>query len=392
MRKIALVALCDYAARYGKGLEFKAILESFDNESSPVRVVGIFRDRGSYLGKSKLINVLPGGNILFRGIVFIEKVLSKIGVRLPARHFQDTIFDWLASRLIPKDCEILLTLPGMNRTLKRAKALGAQTVLHGVVMHPTYNRELLTRIYSERSQYPDVWNAKMISALENSMKHFNVVICPSTAAAESYVKNGFSNENVFVAPLGFERPQLKPEILPWISSEPMKVVFVGNITKMKGCDILFEAASLLDENRFEFHICGDIQHDMTLEVGRLRKARSNIIFHGYVPSLKIYPKCHVFVSMSLSEGVGKALLEAAFSGLLVVTNKYSHADLVIDGKTGLICDHDAESLAALLDELERNRGKALDMRNQLQLASQSLSWERFGNDVKNILLALPKAT
>jgi hypothetical protein len=94
--------------------------------------------------------------------------------------------------------------------------------------------------------------------------------------------------------------------------------------------------------------------------------------------------------MSLSEGQPKALLEASFSGLLVVTNKYSHADLVVNGETGLICDHDADSLAAILDDVERHRDKYLDMRRRLQLACQRLSWTRFGRAVKVVLLHLTK--
>jgi glycosyltransferase involved in cell wall biosynthesis len=388
--QVVLVALCDYAARYGKGLEFQGIVESFEKDPSQLRVMGIFRDRGAYRGKFKLVDVLPGGNLLFRGIVLLEKVLGKVGIRLPARHIQDTLFDWVASRRIPQDCAILMTLPGMTRTLTRAKALGAQTVLHGVVMHPTYNRKLLARCYANPSQYPAVWDARMIAALETSMDLFDVVICPSSAAAESYVENGFSADKVFVAPLGFERPRLKPEILPWGSGEPLKVVFVGNVTKMKGCDILFNAAAMLDESRFEFHICGDVQYDLEAEVNQLQRVRSNVIFHGYVPSLQIYPKCHVFVFMSLSEGLPKALLEASFSALLVVANKYSHADLVVHGETGLICEHDAGRLAAILNDVERHRDKYLGMRRQLQLACQRLSWERFGSDVKDVLLRLAK--
>jgi glycosyltransferase involved in cell wall biosynthesis len=386
--QVVLAALCDYAARYGKGLEFQGIVESLEKEPSKLRVMGIFRDRGSYCGKFKLIDVLPGGNLLFRAIVLLEKVFGKVGIKFPARHIQDTLFDWMASRRIPQDCAVLMTLPGMMRTLKRAKALGAQTVLHGVVMHPTYNRKLLERCYTNTSQYPAVWDARMIAALERSMDLFDVVICPSSAAAESYVQNGFPADKVFVAPLGFERPRLKPEILPWGSGERLKVVFVGNITKMKGCDILFQAAAVLDESRFEFHICGDVQYDLEAEVTHLQRVRSNVIFHGYVPSLQIYPKCHVLVFMSLSEGLPKALLEASFSGLLVVANKYSHADLVVNGETGLICDHDADCLAAILDDVERHRDKYLDMRRQLQLACQRLSWTRFGRDVKGVLLRL----
>lgn len=388
--QIVLVALCDYAARYGKGLEMQSIVESLEKEPSKLRVMGIFRDRGSYCGKFKLIDVLPGGNLLFRAIVLLEKVFGKVGIKFPARHIQDILFDWMASRRIPQDCAVLMTLPGMIRTLKRAKSLGAQTVLHGVVMHPTYNRKLLERCYTNTSQYPAVWDSRMIVALERSMDLFDVVICPSSAAAESYLQNGFPADKVFVAPLGFERPRLKPEILPWGSDERLKVVFVGNITKMKGCDILFQAAAVLDESRFEFHICGDVQFDLEAEVTHLQRVRSNVIFHGYVPSLQIYPKCHVLVFMSLSEGLPKALLEAAFSGLLVVANKYSHADLVVNGETGLICDHDADCLAAILDDVERHRDKYLDMRRQLQLSSQRLSWMRFGGDVKDVLLPLTK--
>lgn len=388
--RIVLAAHCDYAARYGKGLEFQAIVESLEKEQYNLRVTGIFRDRGEYNGKYNLINALPGGNTVFKAIVFFEKVLCKIGVNLPARHIQDKLFDWSAARRIPRDCSVLMTLPSMTRVLKRAKALGAKTIAHGVVMHPAYNLKLLAQTYSDPSKYPAVYNYSMIAESDRSMGFFDKVICPSVTTFQSYVENGFSAENVFLVPLGYERPVLKPDILPWGNNGRLKIIFVGNITAMKGVDVIFKAIPLLDENRFEFHFCGEVQQDMADELIRLQRSCSNFIFHGYIPSLKVMPKCHVFCFLSLSEGQPKALLEAAYCGLLIISNKEFNADVVYDKETGFFCDQSPDELSSVLEDIERSRDKYIGLRRQVQKKTESLTWERFGNGVKDVLLEIIK--
>lgn len=383
---IVLVALCDLGARYGKGAEFQSILRAFEVHANECDVVGIFRDRNDYQGPFRIKQALFLGNLFFRSIVLLERLAKKVGVRFSSRQVQDAVFDWLAALQLPKNICVLMTLPGMTSTLKRAKELGATTVLHGVVMHPQFNQDILKRVFPDEV-YPSVWAAGMVDQANRSMVFFDHVICPSSTAARSYLENGFRPGQVSVVPLGFESHIAPQEIKSWSAGGKIRVLYVGNITRMKGCDILLDTVKKLDPNRFEFHFVGDIQSDIELECADLAR-RNNVIFHGQRPSLEMYPNCHVLVLMSLSEGLARVIIESGTFGLLVVTNQWVHGDLVVDGESGIICEQDADTLARVLDHIEKHRSNMTGLRHGLQDRCRQLTWERFGEGVRLTLARL----
>lgn len=69
--------------------------------------------------------------------------------------------------------------------------------------------------------------------------------------------------------------------------------------------------------------------------------------------LEKYQKAKIFVFPSLHEGFGLALTEAMSAGLPAIgyKNCVGTNELIINGKTGILCDDGVDSLALALDEL-----------------------------------------
>lgn len=379
---IVVAALCDLGASYGKGKEFQAIVESLATGSNRTNTLGIFRSihrAGDAANTVRLQQALPFGNLFFRMFVLIERLLGKIGISFASRQAQDALFDFVVSRRLPAQTKVLMTLPGMTRTLRQAKKLGATTVLHGVVMHPAYNLTLLDKIFP-RGDYPSVWSRRMMLASQSSMAYVDRVICPSTRCAASYIEHGYRANDIDIAPLGYESPAPLAAVDCWPATGPLNVVFVGNVTRMKGADVLLQAIPLLNPQEFCFHIVGDIQRDLSGLCARAAQL-SNVHFYGQHPAADLYPRMHVLVLPSLSEGQARVILEAGVFGLLVVTSKIANGDLVEDGVSGHLCSDDPQQLAAILQRTKEHPNEALVLRHNLQVRCSNLSWSAFGTAV-----------
>lgn len=133
---------------------------------------------------------------------------------------------------------------------------------------------------------------------------------------------------------------VKKEIIPLVNSikndnnnserSSLKVLFVGNITKRKGLDVLLEAISILKEKSrfFEFLILG----------GETNPGERNEIIKSFKESnyakeakfltplegekyLQLLKSCDIFVLPSYAENLPIALLEAMSSGLACIASR-----------------------------------------------------------------------
>lgn len=122
-----------------------------------------------------------------------------------------------------------------------------------------------------------------------------------------------------------------------------RFLYVGRLSEDKCCDLLIRAFSLFNvrhpEAQLEFLGDGEAKSDLVRQVGRLGLGNS-IRFLGARPQVEIAElmrQSAAFVFASRREGWPTVLVEAAASGLFIVTSNVSGADdIVEDGVTGVI--------------------------------------------------------
>lgn len=146
-----------------------------------------------------------------------------------------------------------------------------------------------------------------------------------------------------------------PKELPSWSrfSDKIKLLFVGNLTRRKGADLLPRIMEKLGENYLLFYTSG-------LRAGKIFK-HSNMIPLGTLSReelVEVYNRCDILLLPSRLEGFGYAVAEAMACGKPVVcTNGSSLPELLIDQKGGFLCEQDnVEDFVEKIRILAADRG------------------------------------
>lgn len=175
-------------------------------------------------------------------------------------------------------------------------------------------------------------------------------------------------KNFFKQTIGFDESKYI-EIPNWINSasyienyhhqagrpfhDPLRVLFLGWITKDKGIFELLQAARRLKEHNIQFLIAGDGRHveQAKLEVSRLG-LDEKVDFLGWVHSDAkngLLRSSDIFVLPSHYEGLPNSILEAMASGIPVIaTDVGGIPDIIVHEVTGFLIRQGA------VDELTRS--------------------------------------
>ncbi len=146
------------------------------------------------------------------------------------------------------------------------------------------------------------------------------------------------------------------------SIKNVKVLFVGSITKNKGCRDILEVARSLPE--IQFTLIGKVQSDMIELVRKI--AEPNIKFISEISNrevLKEMQKANIFLLPSYKEGFPLVILEAMANRLPVIaTNVGAIPEVIIQNKGGYVLKPgDVQSMKELLTKLRLNLDLRLEM-------------------------------
>jgi glycosyltransferase involved in cell wall biosynthesis len=124
----------------------------------------------------------------------------------------------------------------------------------------------------------------------------------------------------------------RPAPIPDEFRKKVRLLFVGNLIKRKGADLLPEIMTILGERYVLFHTGGsEIGRENTVSLGRVAREQQP----------DIYNMCDVFLFPSRLEGFGYAVAEAMACGKPVVCADCSSLpELVVDKKGGFLCEQD----------------------------------------------------
>lgn len=161
----------------------------------------------------------------------------------------------------------------------------------------------------------------------------------------------FAPERISTIPNGVDLDSFRPQAWPSLSAdEPLRLLFVGRLTRQKGVDVLLTALSRLrQELPFRLRIVGTGEED-----GRLRAQATQVGIESVVEFagsrsdiIREYSGCELLVLPSRFEGMPNVVLEAmACARPVLSTTIGGSADLVTDGSDGwLVRVDDPDALA-----------------------------------------------
>lgn len=207
-------------------------------------------------------------------------------------------------------------------------------------------------------------------------------ICNSTTTASVVREKSPRPRPLVVAKPGgreISRPPSPEVLLEKADQKPLRILFVGQITRRKGLLTLLEAIGILPKGTWRLDVVGD--SDAEPRYARRCRARAGVFgnavrFHGHLDREALdaaYRRAHVLCVPSQYEGYGIVYAEALQYGLPAIGTRDGAACEIIEvGRTGFLVP--AESPAAVaaalaqVDDTERlgimslealERGRAL---------------------------------
>lgn len=155
-------------------------------------------------------------------------------------------------------------------------------------------------------------------------------------------------------------------------SERLKFLFFGSILPYKGIEKLIEAAKILESRglEFELNIHGKIRYgyEKILEgIASLKNTRHDNSFIDYKDVYNVYASNNIIVIPYIHVSqCGPLLIGYNQNVPCITSDQPGFREYVDDGKSGLIFDNTAESLAVKMEEVINSPGKLEAMKKYIQ--------------------------
>lgn len=202
--------------------------------------------------------------------------------------------------------------------------------------------------------------------------------------------------------LGFKKVTIISEGLDIKPSYPInkknQILFLGRLVKIKGPEDAILAFSLIEKEfpDFKFIIAGKDKNGYTKKLKYLSiklNLSQKITFLGYVDaktknSLLRYSK--IILIPSIREGWGLVATEAQAMGTVPIAyNVNGLRDSIQNNKTGLLTQHNPNSLAMAAIQLIKNEGLRKKIAYHGYIFSKQFSWKKTYNQFKKVVI-IPK--
>jgi len=240
---------------------------------------------------------------------------------------------------------------GLN-TIRACRARGLLSLSQVHHAHVTGQARVLE---SEASAcgvpYTPIYSPGQVRRQLQEFEEADVILCPSGAVVESFERAGLPASKLVAVPHGVD---LAAETQPAASmdhgTQPLRVLYVGQLHYLKGLKYLATAAHSLGRKEVECRLVGP---DFGLSGLPAVPEAADLVKTGPKKGddlLREYREADVFVLPSVIEGFGLVVLEAMRAGLpVIITSAVGAKDFVTNGVEGwIVPPGDPDALRAKL--------------------------------------------
>lgn len=270
-------------------------------------------------------------------------------------------------------------LDNLSPSLRNRLESGYDVLLQDELAHPSLvatNRRLSTPVVSIvhllRATEP-----RRLTPLYRTVERWylgsvNGVVCNSTDTRDLVTDLGVAETATVVAPPPGDRFDPDGEniaVTVPAGGEPLRILFVGNISSRKGLDTLIAAIHAVDAS-VELTVVGQSTDDLYLTRVRQQvtelELSHRVTFTGELTDTELestFREHHVLAVPSRYEGYGLVYLEGMSFGLPVIAARAGGAtDFVSDGENGFLVDPgDSTAVADAITTLATNRERLAAM-------------------------------
>lgn len=290
-------------------------------------------------------------------------------------------FDRIAASKIPRDTDIFVAWSGMSLFChRRAKKLGAHTVLERNSTHICFQRDILRdeyRLFGLNAQLPDP------RTVDRELKEYaeaDFICVPSTFALQSYLSHGISPEKVFMVPFGVDPTQFEP--VPKTDSV-FRVIHCGALTIRKGVHHLLQAFHELRLPNAELWLIGQESNEIRPFLEKFGGPAVHIRgTFNQAELYKQYSQGSVFCLASIEEGFAMVISQAMCCGLpAICTTNTTGSDIIRDGVDGWVIPiRDVQALKDRIRALYENPERCKQMgQSARQRILSGFTWDHYGD-------------
>jgi len=179
----------------------------------------------------------------------------------------------------------------------------------------------------------------------------DLILTPSLAAKNALIESGIPEQQIQVVYNGFSL-QSKIKKVSYTPAEKIKLIMVGEVSERKGVDRLKPILNFLShEQQLQMQIdiygsalsnpiyADQVQNDLAPWI-----TQEIVNFKGHREKIgEILPNYDCLILLSRQDPLPTVIIEAFFAGIPVLaTNVGGVPEMVISGKNGFICKHEAD--------------------------------------------------
>lgn len=291
------------------------------------------------------------------------------------------LFDRHASRHITNPCDIFVGLSGAALySLRRARQMGAKTVLERGSSHMLYQRTILEEEYARFGMKQEVVHPKVVERELREYQEADFISIPSQFVKGTFLQYGIPERKLIQIPYGVNLNHFYP--IPK-EDNTFRIIHCANLSLRKGVPYLLQAFSELRMKDAELWLIGNVTDEVRPFLSRF--ASSAIMLKGQFPETELYKymsQGSVFCLASIEEGLAMVQPMAMACGLPVIcTTNTGGGDIVREGRDGFIVPiRDVEALKEKILFFYENPEACKVMGESARLRVQAgFSWSDYGD-------------
>jgi len=258
---------------------------------------------------------------------FLKKVYNP-------QYFIKEIYDYWASLLYKRSDICVAWSSNALHTIRKAKNLGAITILERGSTHMLYQTKILKEEYQYFGLKPQVAHPKIVEKELQEYEEADYISIPSKFVKKTFIEKGIPEEKLIHVPYGVnlqEFKQLQKE------DSVFRIIYAGSMSVRKGVHYLLKAYTDLKLPNSELLLVGGLEDEMKPVFA---KYEGSFRYINHVPQIelhKYYSQGSVFAIMSIEEGLAMVQPQAMACGLPVIcTTNTGGEDIIREGIDGFI--------------------------------------------------------
>ncbi|MCF7870428.1 MAG: glycosyltransferase [Candidatus Omnitrophica bacterium] len=344
----------------------------------------------------KLITSYPKFETIKYGIpkdkiisIIIKEIINRGWRKLPVsvknfynpQYFISELYDKLVTQKLTS-CDIFIGWAGFSlHSLRKAKELGAITILERGSSHMLYQQEILNQEYERFGLKNKKTHPRIINKELQEYKEADYISIPSQFVKKTFLERGIPENKLIHIPYGVD---LNGFIKVPKTDDIFRIITVGG-NLQKGTHYLLQAFSELNLPNSELIGLGNLSDEMLPFLKKYDNGKINWVGHKPQKELyKYYSQGLIYIHSSIQEGIALVQLQAMACGLpLICTTNTGGQDLIEDGKEGFIIPiRDVKALKEKILYFYENPGKCREMGQAAKRkVQQGFTWNDYGEKI-----------